>query len=65
VEDGVTGVWADQQPQHLTTSLLRLLTNPALCQELGAAGLRHQQSHYTDESLVECHLNAWRAPSLN
>lgn len=65
VENDVTGAWADQQPQQLAASLLRLLTNRAHREALGAAGLRRQLSHFTAESMVRCHLKAWQAPSLN
>jgi glycosyltransferase involved in cell wall biosynthesis len=65
VEDGVTGVWADQQPQQLTASLLRLLTNTSLRQSIGGAGLMQQRSRYTDKHLVKCHLNAWQTVQFN
>lgn len=65
VEDNLTGVWADQQPQQLAASLLRLLTNREHRQALGAAGLRRQLTHFTTESMVGSHLKAWHATTLN
>jgi glycosyltransferase involved in cell wall biosynthesis len=65
VEDDVTGVWADQQPQQLAASLLRLLTNPEHRHRVGLAGLRHQLLHYTTANMVSCHLKAWQISSLN
>ncbi|MGV3660603.1 MAG: glycosyltransferase family 4 protein [Prosthecobacter sp.] len=65
VENEVTGVWADQQPQQLAASLLRLLTNRAHREALGAAGLRTQLQHYTAESMVGCHMKAWKGASAN
>lgn len=65
VEDDVTGVWADQQPQQLAASLLRLLTNPEHRHRVGLAGLRHQLLHYTTERMVGCHLKAWHINSPN
>lgn len=65
VENDVTGVWSDQQPQQLADSLLRLLTNPEHRHRVGLAGLRHQLSHYTTEKMVGCHLGAWQAHQLN
>lgn len=65
VQNDVTGVWADQQPQQLASSLLRLLTNRAHREALGAAGLRHQLQHYTAESMVGCHMRTWNGASAN
>lgn len=63
VEDGVTGLWSDQQPKQLAHCLLRLLTAPDLCRSIGQAGLRHQQSHYTAQNMVSMHLSSWSALS--
>ncbi|MCF7787571.1 MAG: glycosyltransferase family 4 protein [Prosthecobacter sp.] len=60
VEHGVTGVWADQQPQQLSHSLLRLLMYPDLRHRIGLAGLRHQLVNFTTEQMVGCHLKAWK-----
>ncbi len=65
VENDVTGVWADQQPRQLASSLLRLLTNPEHRLRLGLAGLRHQLTRYTTEQMVGSHLKAWQIPALN
>ena len=65
VEDGVTGVWADQQPQQLASSLLWLLLDPEYSQRLGSAGLEHQRLKFTEERMLDSHLKAWGAASLN
>jgi len=65
VENDVTGVWADQQPQQLAASLLRLLKNHEYRHQLGQAGLRHQLRHFTARHMVGHHIQAWQAASLN
>ena len=65
VENGVTGVWADQQPEQLAAGLLRLLMHPAQRLAIGQAGLAHQQRHYTTAQTVACHLKAWNIASPN
>jgi glycosyltransferase involved in cell wall biosynthesis len=65
VENGVTGVWADQQPEQLAAGLLRLLMHPAQRLAIGQAGLAHQQRHYTTAQMVACHLKAWNIASPN
>ena len=65
VEDGVTGIWADQQPQHLASSLLRLLLDLEYSRHLGAAGLLNQRLNYTTEHMLNSHLKAWGAAALN
>ena len=59
VEHGVTGVWADQQPQQLAASLLRLMMHPDECRRMGQAGLAHQRRNYTTAQTLACHLQAW------
>ncbi len=59
VENGVTGVWADQQPQQLAHALLRLLMQPDERHRIGLAGMRHQLLNFTTEHMVGCHLQAW------
>lgn len=65
VEHGVTGVWADQQPQQLAQGLLRLLMHPDQRHRIGLAGMRHQLLNYTTEHMVGCHLKAWKIASPN
>lgn len=65
VEDGVTGVWADQQPQQLASSLLRLLLDPEYALQLGVSGMQHQRMNYTAEHMLDSHMKAWGAVSLN
>ena len=60
VEQGVTGVWADQQPQQLAHALLRLLMFPDQRHRIGLAGLRHQLMNFTTERMVSAHLQAWQ-----
>ena len=59
VENGVTGVWADQQPQQLAAGLLRLLMHPAERNRIGQAGLAHQRQNYTTALTTACHLQVW------
>ncbi|WP_397382166.1 glycosyltransferase family 4 protein [Prosthecobacter sp.] len=65
VEDNVTGLWANQQPQQLANNLLRLLMNHDYRHSLGAAGLHRQLSSFTVESMVNQHLSAWQTTALN
>lgn len=65
VEHGVTGVWADQQPQQLSHGLLRLLMHPDQRHRMGLAGLRHQLMNFTTENMVGCHLKAWKITAPN
>ena len=65
VEHGITGVWADQQPQQLAHGLLRLLMHPDQRHRIGLAGLRHQLLNYTTEHMVGSHLKAWKIASPN
>ncbi len=60
VENDVTGVWADQQPQQLAAGLLRLLMHPDECRRMGQAGLEHQRRNYTPKQMTTSHLNAWK-----
>ncbi|WP_395744630.1 glycosyltransferase family 4 protein [Prosthecobacter sp.] len=59
VDHGVTGVWADQQPQPLAHGLLRLLMFPEDRHRIGLAGLRHQLVNFTTDHMVGAHLKAW------
>lgn len=65
VEHGVTGVWADQQPQQLAACLLRLLMHPDECHRMGQAGLEHQRRNYTTAETAACHLHAWKIAAPN
>lgn len=65
VQDGVTGIWADQQPQQLASSLLRLLMNPDQRMEMGLSGLRRQLTRYTTGHMVGTHAKAWRTTFPN
>lgn len=65
VENSVTGVWADQQPQQLAHALLRLLMFPDQRHRMGLAGLRHQLMNFTTDRMVGCHLEAWKVAVPN
>lgn len=65
VEDGRTGLWADQNPAALAEKLVFLLSNPAEAQRLGAAGLALQQTMFTGEKMLEVHLQAWGLSSYS
>ncbi len=65
VEDGVTGVWADQQPQQLAAVLLRLLKHPEERLRMGQAGLELQRRSYTTAQTMASHLNAWKNAASN
>lgn len=56
VEDGVTGLWASQDPAFLAGCLLRLLKNPAERVEFGKAGQQLQQSQYNRDAFLKNHL---------
>ncbi len=59
VEDGVTGLWADQNPQTIADKLISLLINRENIRRMGEAGRTLQESRYTVEAMLQAHLQAW------
>lgn len=59
VEDGITGLWADQNPRVLAGHLVTLLADGKMGKRLGNAGLSLQRSRYTNEAMVRVHLHAF------
>ena len=58
IEDGVTGLWADQDPASLANTILSLLQQPELRKRLGREGQARQQRDFTPESVARIHLQA-------
>jgi glycosyltransferase involved in cell wall biosynthesis len=56
IEDGVTGIWADQNPANLGAKILSLLQQPDLRARLGGEGRARQQRDLTPERVVNTHL---------
>lgn len=53
-EDGVTGVHVpSEDPEALAAVLTRLLSDPAMCRELGQAARKRFEEHFTRERMVE------------
>ncbi|MBX7208965.1 MAG: glycosyltransferase family 4 protein [Verrucomicrobiaceae bacterium] len=51
VIDGRTGLVCDERrPADFAALLERLLSDPALCEQMGAAGLAHAQAHFARET---------------
>ncbi len=58
IEDGVTGVWADQDPPSLAKRIVSLLQQPELRGRLGQEGRARQQRDFTAENVARIHLRA-------
>ena len=58
IEDGVTGVWADQDPPSLANKIVSLLQQPARREQLGREGQARQRRHFTPESIAKIHVEA-------
>jgi glycosyltransferase involved in cell wall biosynthesis len=59
IRDGVTGFWADQNPEELSETLSKLLLNRELQQEMGMEGKRTQIGRFNENAFVTTHLNAF------
>ena len=54
IEDGITGLLVPQRdPAAMAETLQKLLTNPPLCKQLGAAGFLYAAKHHTFEAYIE------------
>lgn len=54
IEDGKTGILIPpQDAETLSTSLIRLLTNPSLARQLGIAGQRFARKHFDVQSMAQ------------
>jgi glycosyltransferase involved in cell wall biosynthesis len=60
VQDNKTGLWADQNPQSLAGKIISLLKNPSAAQRMGACGRAFQQANFTQASMLQTHLAAWK-----
>ena len=58
IEDGVTGLWADQDPASLAKKILSLLQQPALRERLGREGRARQNRDFTARNVAKIHLRA-------
>jgi glycosyltransferase involved in cell wall biosynthesis len=63
IRDGVTGFWADQNPEALSEKLTKLLLNRELQQEMGREGKRTQTGRFNEAAFVTTHLDAFGCPS--
>jgi glycosyltransferase involved in cell wall biosynthesis len=61
IQDGVTGLWADQEPASLAEKILSLLERPDFREQLGRDGRARQQRDFTTESVARVHVEAVRA----
>jgi len=58
IEDGVTGLWAEQDPASLAKQILLLLQQPELRERLGREGRARQNRDFSAENVVKIHLQA-------
>ena len=58
IEDGVTGLWADQDPASLAKQILLLLQQPELRERLGREGRARQNRDFTAKNVARIHLRA-------
>jgi glycosyltransferase involved in cell wall biosynthesis len=58
IQDGVTGLWADQDPASLAKKILSLLQQPALRERLGEQGRARQKRDFTAENVARIHVQA-------
>jgi glycosyltransferase involved in cell wall biosynthesis len=63
VGDGVTGLWADQNPASLAKQILLLLQQPELRERLGREGHARQNRDFTAENVARIHVRAGAAPT--
>lgn len=61
IQDGVTGIWADQEPASLAKKILSLLEQPDFRERLGRDGRARQQRDFTTESVARVHVEAVQA----
>jgi glycosyltransferase involved in cell wall biosynthesis len=61
IQDGVTGVWGDQDPASLAEKILSLLEQPEYRERLGRDGRARQQRDFTTESVARVHVEAVEA----
>jgi glycosyltransferase involved in cell wall biosynthesis len=59
IEDGVTGVWADQEPATLADRILLLLQQPDRRARIGREGRARQQRDLTPERVANIHLKGF------
>lgn len=59
VEDGVTGLLTENDPRLIAAAISRILDNPALAEEMGAAGRRRIAERFTIEAMVRGTLAAY------
>jgi len=57
--DGVNGYRLDQDPAALAQTLIRLLQDPALREELGRNGCKLQRERFTWEAVTRSHEQTW------
>jgi glycosyltransferase involved in cell wall biosynthesis len=58
IEDGKTGLWADQDPQNLASKIRMLFEQPALARSLGENGYALQQERFSWSVVAAAHLRA-------
>ena len=58
IEDGVTGLWAEQDPASLAKQILLLLQQPELRERLGREGHARQNRDFTAKNVAKIHLGA-------
>lgn len=64
IEDGITGLWANQNPKYLAEKLIFLLADASLRQRLGKQGNRLQRNRYNIDEMLNIHLQAFGLDEL-
>ena len=58
IENGKSGLWADQDPENLAEKILTLLREPDRAAAMGRAGYEIQQRQFSWDVVLKSHLNA-------
>ena len=58
IDDGKSGLWADQNPANLAAKIIDLLRQPELAKSMGQFGFFLQQQRFSWEVVANAHLHA-------
>ena len=58
IEDGKSGLWADQDPENLAAKILRLLQHPDMAKSMGEQGYSLQQERFSWSVVAKAHLRS-------
>ena len=58
MDNGKSGLWADQDPANLAEKIMRLCRDPELARSMGRYGYPLQQERFSWEVVANSHLHA-------